>query len=137
MFTQTKGIGLIDLTMSMGLVMVLGFVQNLVLARILGPKGFGHVSVVNVAKGLGQLFGAIGMTVAVLRHASAESEEEKAWAIYRIALPFVLASSVIIGLAQLTTTYSPLWVFDCQAGDRIPIAVLGLPASVLFLLNTP
>lgn len=133
---HARGIGLLDLATSMGLVMVLGFVQNLALARILGSEGFGHVAVVNAAMGFGQLFGALGITVAVLRHSSAQTEEDKAWAIYRTGLPIVLVSSVGVGVLLMFVTYSPFWVFDRQAGDWIPLAVLGLPASILFLLNS-
>jgi len=133
---HAKGIGLLDLTTSMGLIMVLGFAQNLALARILGSEGFGHVAVVNAAMSFGQLFGALGITVAVLRHSSAQTEEDKAWAIYRTGLPFVLVSSISVGFLLMLVTYSPLWVFDRQAGDWLPVAVLGLPASILFLLNT-
>ncbi len=120
----------------MGLVMVLGFAQNLVLARILGSEGFGHVSVVNATMGFGQLIGAVGMTVAVLLHASAQEEDSRAWAIYRMGLPLILAASLAVSLLIAGLTFSPLWVFDRLAGDWIPVMALGLPASVLFLLNT-
>lgn len=133
---RASSIGLFDLSTSMGLVMVVGFVQNLVLARILGSEGFGHISIVNATMGFGQLFGAMGMTVAVLRHASAQEDNEKAWAVYRIGFPLILAASLAVSLLIVSITYSPLWVFDRLAGDWMPIMALGLPASVLFILNT-
>ena len=131
-----SSIGLFDLSTSMGLVMVLGFFQNLALARILGSEGFGHVSVVNATMGFGQLFGAAGMSVAVLRHASAEKDDARAWAIYRLGLPLILGASLFVSLLIASVTYSPLWVFDRLAGDWMPVMAIGLPASVLFLLNT-
>jgi O-antigen/teichoic acid export membrane protein len=64
--------GVFDLTASMGLVLALGFVQNLVLARILGPEGLGHMAVLNTTMNFAGLLATAGLTTSVLRYAAAQ-----------------------------------------------------------------
>ena len=131
--SSARRIGMLDLMASMGFVMALGFIQNFVLARLLGPEGLGHVSVLNSAIGFANLLSAMGVTVAILRFASAEREDSAAWAIFRKGIVVALCSSVAVGLGLVLLTRSPLWVFDRVAGDWLPWLAMGLPAFVLFL----
>ena len=55
----------------MGIVLAVGFLQNLVLARILGSGGLGHLGVVNTVMNFMGLFAAAGLTTAILRYAAA------------------------------------------------------------------
>lgn len=121
-----------DLAFSMGLVMGLGFVQNLVLARFLGPEGLGQVSVVNSTLGFGALIAAAGMSTAILRHSAARKDEGEAWGIYRRGARYAAVGSLLIGLLLTALAWSPLWVFDPVAGQWMPvlaIALLPLTAS--------
>ena len=64
-------IGAFDLGASMALVLVLGFAQNLVLARILGPEGVGHMAVIYATMSVGALLGTAGLTSSILRYGAA------------------------------------------------------------------
>ncbi|MCZ7618468.1 MAG: oligosaccharide flippase family protein [Myxococcota bacterium] len=115
-----------DLALSMGLVMGLGFVQNLVLARFLGPEGLGQVSVVNSTLGFGALIAAAGMSTAILRHSAARKDEGEAWGIYRRGARYAAMGSLLIGLLLAALAWSPLWIFDPVAGYWMPVLAIAL-----------
>jgi len=127
--------GILDLSTSMGLVMGLGLIQNAVLARILGPGGMGHVSVVNSTMGFTRLVAALGITVAILRYAAAQRDEAAGWAIYRAGLGWALASSLVASIGLVALARSSLWVFDTTAGAWIPVLAPAIPLGVLGLAS--
>ncbi len=120
--------GVFDLTASMGLVLALGFVQNVFLARILGPEGLGHLAVVNTAMHFAGLLSTAGLTTSVLRYAAAQELPAEAWAVFRSGAQLAAFISVAVTIAVILFSYSPLWVFDPVAALWIPLASLTLPA---------
>lgn len=120
--------GVFDLTASMGLVLALGFVQNLVLARILGPEGLGHLAVVNTVMNFAGLLATAGLTTSVLRYAAAQKLPAEAWAVFRTGAQLAAMASLLVTTAVIGFSFSPLWVFDPIAALWIPLASLTLPA---------
>jgi len=121
------GRGVIDLTASMGLVLALGFVQNVFLARILGPEGLGQLAVLNTVMNFAGLLATAGLTTSVLRYAAAQQLPEEAWAVFRSGAQLAAAISLVVTIAVIVFSYSPLWVFDPIAALWIPLASLTLP----------
>ena len=111
----------------MGLVLALGFLQNLVLARILGPEGLGHLAIVNRVMGFAALLATGGLTTSILRYAAAERQENAAWALYQRGLLLAGGLSLIITLAVVLLPATPAWVFDPIAGIWLPLAAIVLP----------
>lgn len=119
--------GVADLTASMGLILALGFVQNVFLARILGPEGLGHMAVINTVMHFGGLLATAGLTTSILRYAAAQQVPAEAWAVFRSGIQLAAMISVVVTLAVIGFSYSPLWVFDPIAALWIPLASLTLP----------
>ena len=119
--------GVVDLATASGIVLALGFVQNIFLARALGPDGLGHLSVVNTVLNLGSLAATAGITTAVLRYSAAERDPAAAWTVYRRGIGLTTG----VGLAVVATlslwSRTPLWAFDPVAGLWLPLAALTLP----------
>jgi O-antigen/teichoic acid export membrane protein len=119
--------GVFELTASMGLVLSLGFVQNIFLARILGPEGLGHMAVVNTAMHFAGLLATAGLTTSVLRYAAVQQLPAEAWAVFRSGAQLAAMISLVVTIAVIAFSYSPLWVFDPIAALWIPLASLTLP----------
>ncbi len=115
----------------MGLGMALGFAQNLVLARLLGPEGLGHVSVVNATMGLGSLLAGAGLTTAILRHSSAQADEAEGYAVFRLGAKYAVVVSIVVAGFLMILSRTPLWVFDPVAGEWMPVLALALPGLTL------
>ena len=125
--SRARQIGLIDLSASMGVVVLLGFVQKLLVARLLGPEGLGHVSIVNAVMSLGTLLAGAGLTTAILRHSAAQSEDADAWGVFATGMRFAGVLSVLVATGLAAFTFTPLWVFDPIAGRWLPLAAVALP----------
>ena len=134
LITTTRRIlerGVLDLSASMGLVLALGFVQNVFLARILGPEGMGHMAVLNTTLHFAALLASAGITTSVLRYAAAEELPAAAWAVFRSGAQLAAMISVVVTVAVVLFSFSPLWVFDPIAALWIPLASLVLPVRSL------
>ena len=123
--------GAVDLGASMGLVLALGFAQNLVLARILGPEGVGHMAVIYSTMTVASLLGTAGLTSSILRYGAAAPTPAAAWQVFRTSAAVCAGISAIAALAAVAFSRSPLWVFDPLAGKWIAVAALALPAQSL------
>ena len=123
--------GVFDLTASSTLVLALGFLQNLAMARILGPAGIGHLSVLNTVFNLGSLAATAGVTTAILRYSAAERSPAAAWTIYRRGVGLTSGVSFGVAAAIALWTLTPLWVFDPVAARWLPLALLTLPLRSL------
>jgi O-antigen/teichoic acid export membrane protein len=123
--------GVVDLTAASGLVLALGFLQNLVLARILGPEGLGHLSVVNTVINFANLIATAGLTTSILRYSAAQRDPGAAWAVFRSGALLVSGSSLVVLAGVVLFARSPLWVFDPVAGLFVPLAALTLPLRSL------
>lgn len=123
--------GVLDLSASMVLVMGLGFVQNSVLARLLGAEGLGHMAVINSVFGIAALLATAGVTTSILRYGAAESRPAGAWAVYRSGLGLVAAMSLATAALLTLFSRSALWVFDPVAGGWMPLVALVLPLQAL------
>lgn len=123
--------GVLDLSASMVLVMALGFVQNSVLARLLGAAGLGHMAVINSVLNIAALLATAGVTTSILRYGAAESRPEGAWAVYRSGLGLVAGMSLASAALLTLFSRSPLWVFDPVAGAWMPLVALILPLQAL------
>jgi O-antigen/teichoic acid export membrane protein len=121
--------GVLDLSASMGLILALGFVQNVFLARILGPEGLGHMAVLNTTMHFAGLLATAGLTTSVLRYAAAQKLSAEAWAVFRSGAQLAAMISVAVTIAVIAFSYSPLWVFDPIAALWIPLASLTLPVK--------
>lgn len=128
---QALARGVFDLSTSMVLVMGLGFVQNSVLARLLGAEGLGHMAVINSVLNIATLLATAGVTTSILRYGAAEARPEGAWAVYRSGLGLVAAVAVASAAGVALFSRSPLWVFDPVAGAWMPLVALVLPAQAL------
>jgi O-antigen/teichoic acid export membrane protein len=123
--------GTLDLGASATLVLTIGFAQNLVLARVLGADGLGHMAVIYSTLSVAGVFGAAGLTSAVLRYGAAARDAAAAWDVFRRCARMCLAFSIGVALAVAALSRSPLWVFDPVSALWMPLAVWTLPASVL------
>lgn len=123
--------GAFDLGTSMLLIVGLGFAQNLLLARILGPGGVGHMAVIYSVVTVAGLFGTVGLTSSILRYGAAAETPADAWRIYRSSISVCAIAAV--GVAVLTFAFSRtrLWVFDPVAGDWMALVVFALPLQAL------
>lgn len=124
-------IGALDLGASMGLVLVLGFAQNLALARILGPEGVGHMAVIYATMTVAALLGTAGLTSSILRYGAAAPTPAAAWLVFRTSTRVCALLSVAVALGAVALARSSLWVFDPVAADWMAVAALGLPAQSL------
>jgi O-antigen/teichoic acid export membrane protein len=114
----------------MGLIFVLGFVQNLVLARLLGPAGLGHVSILMAALNIGILVGSGGLTTAILRHSAAQKQDRAGFSVYRVGMSFGMFSSIAAGAGLAAFSTSRFWPFDPVAGAWLPWAAASIPTVV-------
>jgi len=121
----------LDLTAARGAVLFFGFLQNLVLARILQPEGLGHVSVIVATMGFGTVASTAGMTTAILRYSAIEGSEAESWAVYRLCARLCTRVSFLVTLGLAALAWSPLWAFDPVAGAWVPIVALMLPITSL------
>lgn len=123
--------GVLDLTAARGAVLFFGFLQNMVLARILQPEGLGHVSVITATMSFGAIASTAGLTTAILRYGAVQSGEAESWAVYRVCAQLCTRVSFLVTLALAALAWSPLWVFDPVAGAWIPVVALMLPVTSL------
>lgn len=123
-------IGVVDLTAAMGLILVLGFVQNLFLARLLGPAGLGHVSIITAAINLGILLGSGGLTTAILRHGAAQQQDNAGFGVYRTGAALALFSSIVAASGLAVFAASRFWPFDPVAGSWLPWTAVSIPMIV-------
>ena len=72
---QALARGVFDLSASMILVMALGFVQNILLARLLGAEGLGHMAVIYSIMNIACLLATFGLASSILRYGAAERDE--------------------------------------------------------------
>jgi O-antigen/teichoic acid export membrane protein len=124
-------IGAFDLGASMALVLVLGFAQNLVLARILGPEGVGHMAVLYATMSVGALLGTAGLTSSILRYGAAAPTPGAAWLVFRNSSRVCALLSGAVALGAVALAHSPLWVFDPVAAEWMAVVAIGLPAQSL------
>ena len=129
-------LGVLDLGASMALAMIIGFAQNLVLARILGAQGLGHMAIIYSVMNVATLLGTAGLTSSILRYGAAAPEPASARAVYRKGTSLALACSVGAALVTAAFARSPLWVFDPVAGRWMPLVALILPALTLAACST-
>jgi O-antigen/teichoic acid export membrane protein len=123
--------GAVDLGASMLVVLALGFAQNLVLARILGPGGIGHMAVVYSTVTVASLLGTAGLTSSILRYGAAAPSPAHAWSVFRRSAGVCLAISLAMVLVTIGFARSPLWVFDPVAGSWMGLVAFTLPAQAL------
>lgn len=123
--------GVLDLTAARGAVLFFGFVQNVVLARVLQPEGLGHVSVISATMSFGAVASTAGLTTAILRYAAVQENDDEAWAVYRLCASLCTRVSFVVALGLAFLAWSPLWVFDPAAGAYIPLLALMLPVTSL------
>lgn len=123
--------GVFDLSASMMLVMALGFLQNILLARLLGAEGLGHMAVIYSVTNIAGLLATFGMTTSILRYGAAEREEGGAWSVYRSGIRLVAATSIASSVALTLFALSRYWAFDPVAGAWMPLVVLVVPAQAL------
>ena len=128
--------GAFDLSTSMLLVLGLGFVQNLLLARILGPEGVGHMAVIYSTMTVASLLGTAGVTSSILRYGAAAPTARDAWELYRTSARVAAGVSVSTSVAVAFYARSPGWVFDPVAADWMPWVVTALPAQALGACGT-
>jgi O-antigen/teichoic acid export membrane protein len=124
-------IGAFDLGASMGLVLALGFAQNLALARVLGPAGVGHMAVIYSTMTIAALLGTAGLTSSVLRYGAAAPTPAAAWRVFRQSAFACAAISTGVALLAAAFARSRLWIFDPVAGEWMTVAALALPAQAL------
>ncbi len=123
--------GVFDLSASMLLVMIAGFAQNFVLARLLGAEGLGHMAVIYSVVNIAGLLGTFGVTTSILRYGAAEPHDAGAWAVYRRGLWIVAGASIASALAIALFATSPFWPFDPVAGAFMPVVVAVVPAQAI------
>ena len=123
-------VGVVDLTVAMGLILVLGFIQNLVLARLLGPAGLGHVAIITAALNIGILIGSGGLTTAILRHGAAQEQDNAGFGVYRMGATLALFSSITAALGLAFFAASSFWPFDPVAGSWLPWVAVSIPMIV-------
>lgn len=123
--------GVLDLTAARGAVLFFGFLQNVVLARMLQPQGLGHISVITATMSFGAIASTAGLTTAILRYGAVQSREEDSWAVYRVCARLCTRVSFLVTLVVAALAWSPLWVFDPVAGAWMPLVALMLPVTSL------
>ena len=123
--------GILDLGASMVVVMGLGFAQNLVLARLLGAEGLGHMAIVNSTIGVATLLATAGLTTSILRYGAVERDEGAAWGLFRSGTRLAFAASLLVAVGTAIFSRSSAWVFDPVAGHWLPLVALSLPSLVL------
>ena len=128
---QALARGVFDLSASMILVMALGFVQNILLARLLGAEGLGHMAVIYSIMTIACLLATFGLASSILRYGAAERDEGGAWSVYRTGIRLVAGTSVASAVVIALFSLSRFWVFDPVAGAWMPLVVLVVPAQAL------
>jgi O-antigen/teichoic acid export membrane protein len=123
--------GASHLSTSMVLVLGLGFLQNLLLARILGTDGVGHMAVVYSTMTVAALLGTAGVTSSILRYGAAAPNEGAAWLLYRTGLRWCAGIAVSVAALTAVLSQTRAWVFDPVAGAWLPWIAIGLPAQAL------
>ena len=123
--------GVLDLTAARGAVLFFGFLQNVVLARILQPQGLGHVSIITATMSFGAIASTAGLTTAILRYGAVQTDEAESWAVYRLCAQLCTRVSFLVTLAIAGLAWSPFWVFDPVAGALVPMVALMLPITSL------
>lgn len=123
--------GTIDLGASMVLVLGLGFVQNLALARLLGPEGVGHMAVIYATITVAGLLGTVGLTSSILRYGAAAPTPGAAWRVFADSARVSAGVSIAAAAATVAFSRSSLWIFDPVAGSWMIVAALALPAQAL------
>ncbi len=123
--------GASDLSASMLLVLALGFGQNLLLARLLGPAGMGHMAVLYSVMTVASLLGTAGLTSSILRYGAAAPGDGPAWQVYRTGAR--VSAGVAVAVAGLVVAFSRsrLWVFDPVAGAWMGLVAWTLPVQAL------
>ena len=123
--------GTIDLGVSMFLVLVLGFAQNLVLARVLGSEGVGHMAVIYATQTVSSLLGTGGLTSSILRYGAAAPTSAAAWRVFRDSARVCAGLSLVAALATIAYARSPYWAFDPVAGSWMLVTAACVPAQSL------
>jgi O-antigen/teichoic acid export membrane protein len=123
--------GASDLSTAMVLILGLGFVQNLLLARILGPDGVGHMAVIYSTMTVAALLGTAGLTSSILRYGAAAPSAREAWQLYRTSMRVCSGIAVSAAVATAIFARTPAWVFDPVAGAWMPWIAAVLPAQAL------
>jgi len=123
--------GASDLSASMVLVLGLGFAQNLLLARVLGPAGMGHMAVIYSVMGIASLLGTAGLTSSILRYGAAAPGDASAWQVYRTGARVSGGVSIAVAGLVIAFSRSRLWVFDPDAGAWMAFVVWTLPVQAL------
>jgi O-antigen/teichoic acid export membrane protein len=130
-FRKAHRTGTLDLSVSMFAVLVLGFGQNLVLARVLGPAGVGHMAVIYAVVTVAALIGTAGLNSSILRYGAAAVDPGAAWHVFRTSAFVVGGVSILAAFATVALSRTPLWVFDPVAGEWMLLVALSLPAQAL------
>jgi len=115
----------------MALVLGLGFAQNLLLARILGPEGVGHMAVIYATLTVASLLGTLGLTSSILRYGAAADTPAAAWSVLRQSAGVCVIASIATALLLVAFARSRLWVFDPVAADWIGLVAFCVPAQAL------
>ena len=115
----------------MALVLALGFVQNLLLARILGPEGVGHMAVIYATLTVASLVGTAGLTSSILRYGAAAPTPGAAWRVFRDSAVVCIGVSIAVALATVAFARSRYWAFDPVAGSWMLVTALCVPAQAI------
>lgn len=123
--------GAVDLGAAMALVLGLGFVQNLLLARILGSEGVGHMAVIYATLTVASLLGTAGLTSSILRYGAAAPTAAAAWRVFSDSARVCAGISIASALATVAFARSSYWVFDPVAGSWMLLTCVCVPAQAL------
>jgi O-antigen/teichoic acid export membrane protein len=123
--------GAAHLGASMALVLGLGFAQNLLLARILGPEGVGHMAVIYATLTVASLLGTLGVTSSILRYGAAAETPASAWSVLRQSAGVCVVASISTALLLVAFARSRFWAFDPVAGEWMGLVAFCVPAQAL------
>jgi O-antigen/teichoic acid export membrane protein len=123
--------GVLDLSAAQGLMMALGFVQNMILARLLGASGIGHLAIVYSTMSIAALLGTAGVTTSIARFGAMEREEGRAWSVLARGAWLVAGVSVVVAAGVALFARSPYWAFDPVAAEWLPFVLIALPTQAL------
>lgn len=123
--------GVLDLTASRGIVLFCGFLQSLLLARVLQPEGLGRVSILTSTMSFGAIASTAGLTTAILRYCAIQGSDAESWSVYRECMRLCTRVSFVVTILLAALAWSPLWLFDPAAGAWVPLVALTLPLTGL------